>query len=47
MLIDLARITCRSGKGGAGCVSCDVNNMDPTTYDTPGRYYYARIGLKY
>jgi iron complex outermembrane receptor protein len=30
-----------------GCVSCDTNNMDPTTYDTPGRYYYARIGLKY
>ena len=30
-----------------GCVSCDVNNMDPTIYDTPGRYYYARIGLKY
>jgi iron complex outermembrane receptor protein len=30
-----------------GCVSCDVNNMDPTIYDTPGRYYYARIGVKY
>ena len=30
-----------------GCVSCDTNNMDPTTYDTPGRYYYARIGIKY
>jgi iron complex outermembrane recepter protein len=30
-----------------GCVSCDINNMDPTTYDTPGRFYYARIGLKY
>ena len=30
-----------------GCVSCDTNNMDPTVYDTPGRYYYARIGLKY
>ena len=30
-----------------GCVSCDTNNMDPTIYDTPGRYYYARIGLKY
>jgi len=29
-----------------GCVSCDTNNMDPTTYDTPGRYYYARIGVK-
>jgi iron complex outermembrane receptor protein len=30
-----------------GCFSCDTNNMDPTTYDTPGRFYYARIGLKY
>ena len=30
-----------------GCISCDTNNMDPTVYDTPGRYYYARIGLKY
>ena len=30
-----------------GCVSCDTNNMDPTSYDTPGRYYYARIGVKY
>jgi iron complex outermembrane receptor protein len=29
-----------------GCVSCDTNNMDPTTYDTPGRYYYARLSLK-
>jgi len=29
-----------------GCVSCDVNNMDPSVYDTPGRYYYARIGVK-
>nr|NUR36902.1 TonB-dependent receptor [Sphingomonas sp.] len=30
-----------------GCVACDVNFMDPTVYDTPGRYYYARIGVKY
>jgi len=30
-----------------GCVSCDVNsNFDPNLYDTPGRYYYARIGVK-
>jgi iron complex outermembrane receptor protein len=29
-----------------GCVSCDVSsNFDPI-YDTPGRYYYARISLK-
>ena len=31
-----------------GCVSCDVSsNFDPNIYDTPGRYYYARIGVKY
>ena len=30
-----------------GCISCDTNNFDPTIYDTPGRYYYARIGVKY
>jgi iron complex outermembrane receptor protein len=29
-----------------GCVSCDTNNMDPTTYDTPGRYYYARLSVR-
>jgi iron complex outermembrane receptor protein len=30
-----------------GCISCDLNNMDPTLYNTPGRFYYARIGVKY
>ncbi len=30
-----------------GCVSCDINNMDQTLYNTPGRFYYARIGVKY
>ncbi len=30
-----------------GCVTCDINNIDPTLYNTPGRYYYARIGVKY
>lgn len=29
-----------------GCITCDLNNFDPTVYDTPGRYYYARIGVK-
>ena len=30
-----------------GCESCDVSsNFDPI-YDTPGRYYYARVGVKY
>jgi iron complex outermembrane receptor protein len=30
-----------------GCNTCDLNNLDPSVYDIPGRYYYARIGLKY
>ena len=30
-----------------GCISCGLNNMDPTTYDVPGRYYYARVGLRF
>jgi len=30
-----------------GCLSCDVSsNFDPNIYDTPGRYYYARISVK-
>ncbi|HSU67057.1 MAG TPA: TonB-dependent receptor [Tepidisphaeraceae bacterium] len=30
-----------------GCISCGLNNYDPGTYDVPGRYYYARIGVRY
>jgi iron complex outermembrane receptor protein len=30
-----------------GCNTCDLNNMDPTLYNTPGRFYYARVGVKY
>ena len=26
-----------------GCISCGLNNMDPTTYDVPGTYFYGRI----
>ena len=29
-----------------GCVTCDLNNFDPTVYDVPGRYYYARVSVK-
>lgn len=29
-----------------GCVTCDINNFDPTVYDVPGRYYYARASVK-
>jgi iron complex outermembrane receptor protein len=29
-----------------GCVTCDINNFDPTVYDVPGRYFYARATVK-
>ena len=29
-----------------GCITCDINNFDPTVYDVPGRYYYARASIK-
>lgn len=25
------------------CFSCSLNNYDPTTYDVPGRFGYARL----
>ncbi|MBV8685914.1 MAG: TonB-dependent receptor [Alphaproteobacteria bacterium] len=28
------------------CFSCGLNNMDPTTYDVPGRFFYARATYK-
>ena len=33
-------------KDPPGCSTCGLNNMDPTTYDVPGRYYYARVSIK-
>jgi iron complex outermembrane receptor protein len=29
-----------------GCISCGLNNMDPTTYDIPGTYFYARATVR-
>jgi iron complex outermembrane receptor protein len=29
-----------------GCFSCDVNNMDPSLYDVPGRFGYFRVSFK-
>jgi len=29
-----------------GCITCDLNNFDPTVYDVPGRYYYVRASVK-
>lgn len=28
------------------CFSCGLNNFDPTTYDVPGVYYYARATVR-
>ena len=33
-------------KDPPGCITCGLNNFDPTTYDVPGRYYYARVSVK-
>lgn len=28
------------------CFTCGLNNMDPTTYDVPGTFYYARVTFR-
>ncbi|MGI8930946.1 MAG: TonB-dependent receptor [Sphingomicrobium sp.] len=33
-------------KDPPACISCGLNNFDPTTYDVPGRYFYARASVK-
>lgn len=33
-------------KNPPGCISCDINNFDPTAYDASGRYYYARATVR-
>lgn len=33
-------------KNPPGCISCGLNNFDPTTYDVPGRYVYGRVTVK-
>lgn len=29
-----------------GCITCDLNNIDPTVHDLPGRYIYVRASLR-
>jgi iron complex outermembrane receptor protein len=29
-----------------GCTTCDVNNLDPTLYDVPGRFGYVRVAYR-
>ena len=33
-------------KDPPACISCGLNNFDPTTYDVPGRYFYARATVR-
>jgi iron complex outermembrane receptor protein len=28
------------------CFTCGLNNMDPTTYDVPGTFFYAKVSMK-
>ena len=35
-----------TGVSPPACFSCSLNNSDPTTYDVPGQFVYARVGLK-
>jgi iron complex outermembrane receptor protein len=30
-----------------GCFSCDVNNMDPSVHDVPGRFGYVRLAYRH
>ncbi|HEX8125860.1 MAG TPA: TonB-dependent receptor [Allosphingosinicella sp.] len=32
--------------GPPPCFTCGLNNLDPTTYDVPGTFFYARVSLK-
>jgi iron complex outermembrane receptor protein len=33
-------------KDPPGCISCGLNNFDPTTYDVPGQFGYIRLTYK-
>lgn len=33
-------------KDPPACLGCDLNNFDPTMYDVPGRFFYARANIK-
>ena len=28
------------------CFTCGLNNMDPTTYDVPGTFFYGRVSFR-
>jgi len=33
--------------GPPPCFTCGLNNMDPTTYDVPGTFFYGRVSVKW
>jgi iron complex outermembrane receptor protein len=36
-----------TGKDPPVCLSCTLNGYDASTYDLPGRFWYARVGFKF
>ena len=36
-----------AGKDPPTCLSCTLNGYDASTYDLPGRFWYARVGFKF
>ena len=34
------------GEDPPPCFTCGLNNIDPTTYDVPGRFFYARVNVR-
>ena len=36
-----------TGKEPPVCLSCSLNGYDASTYDLPGRYWYARVGFDF
>lgn len=36
-----------AGTAPPACFTCLLNNYDPTTYDLPGQFFYARVGVKF
>jgi len=50
-IVSLERCNAKATKGvGSPAnqpeISCGLNNFNPTTYDVPGRYLYARATIK-
>ncbi len=35
-----------AGKSPPACYSCLLSNYDPSVYDLPGQFFYARVGVK-